>query len=238
MSHFSVNAIIPNKVFNAANREENVKSFIDSQLEKFYESLETPRYVEYTKEQLIAKQKKETEDYKNSTYAEYLKDPIAYEKDCKNPNHLAYLKNDFPKKLTYTDEQHYEEAIRYYEAEDIGNDGEVYSESNPNSKWDWYRVGGRWAGWLQNRQEELTTDNGFNFGTQENVSDNYCTIKEATEKKLIPFAIVTPDGEWHEKAQMGWFAITINENDNWDNEAIKIYNNYPEDYVVCVDCHI
>jgi hypothetical protein len=133
MSHFAVLVIGDN---------------IDEQLEKFDENLDTPRYVKYTKEQLIAEKKKEIEDYKNSTYAEYLADPEAYEAECKNPNHVEYLKNDFPKKLEMTDEQIYIEAVKWYEADEIGPDGEVYSSYNPNSKWDWYEIGGRYAGRL------------------------------------------------------------------------------------------
>ena len=49
MSHFAVLVIGDN---------------IDEQLAKFDENLETPRYVKYTKEQLIAEKRKEIEDYK------------------------------------------------------------------------------------------------------------------------------------------------------------------------------
>ncbi|ASU00789.1 hypothetical protein NTR1_24 [Nocardia phage NTR1] len=51
----------------------------------------------------------------------------------------------FPAKLEWTDEQVHAEQVRWYEKEDIGPEGEVYSEYNPLSKWDWYAVGGRWA---------------------------------------------------------------------------------------------
>lgn len=121
---------------------------IDEQLEKFDENLETPRYVKYTKEQLIAKERKEIEEYKNGTYAKYLADPEAYAADCTNENHLEYLKNEFPKKLEWTDEELYAHGIRYYDEDEIGPDGEVYSTYNPNSKWDWYQIGGRYAGRL------------------------------------------------------------------------------------------
>lgn len=119
---------------------------IDEQLEKFDENLETPRYVKYTKEQLIAKERESIEDYKNKTYAKFLADPEAYAADCTNESHLEYLKNEFPKKLEWNDDEVYSEAIRFYEKAEIGPDGEVYSTYNPNSKWDWYQVGGRYAG--------------------------------------------------------------------------------------------
>lgn len=133
MSHFAVLVIGDN---------------IDEQLEKFDENLDTPRYVKYTKEQLIAEKRKEIEEYKNGTYAKYLADPEAYAADCTNENHLNYLKNEFPKKLEWTDEEIYAEGIKWYEKSEIGPEGEVYSTYNPNSKWDWYQIGGRYAGRL------------------------------------------------------------------------------------------
>ena len=131
MSHFTVMVIGNN---------------VEKQLAPFDENLEVPRYVEYTKAQLIEKGRKCIEAYKNSRYAEYLKDKEAYKASRNNERHINYLENEFPLKLNWTDEQVYQDQIDDYEADCIGEDGEVYSESNPQSKWDWWEVGGRWAG--------------------------------------------------------------------------------------------
>lgn len=120
----------------------------ESQLSKFDENLVMPRYVSYTKEQLIAKKREEIEEYKNGTYTKFLKDPVKYESECSNEAHINYLKNEFPKKLKWTDEEIYLDAIEFEEKEDIGKDGEIYSTYNPNSKWDWYQLGGRYSGRL------------------------------------------------------------------------------------------
>ena len=119
---------------------------IEEQLAKYDENIRLPKYVKYTKEQLIAKEKQEIEEYKNGTYAEFLADPIGYAIACNNDSHLNYLKEVFPKKLTMTDEEIYQEATKWYDEDEIGPDGEVYSTYNPDSKWDWYEVGGRYAG--------------------------------------------------------------------------------------------
>jgi hypothetical protein len=57
------------------------------------------------------------------------------------------------------------------------------------------------------------------------------------------FAVLTPDGVWHEKGEMGWFGCsseTKDEADKWDdsyyNSFIKDAN--PEHYFCIVDCHI
>lgn len=120
----------------------------ESQLSKFDENIVMPRYVSYTKEQLITKKRNELEDYKNGTYAEFLKDPVKYKSECSNKAHINYLENEFPKKLNWTDEEVYLDAIEFEEKEDIGKDGEIYSTYNPNSKWDWYQLGGRYTGRL------------------------------------------------------------------------------------------
>lgn len=129
MSHYAVLVI-----------GENIKE----QLAKFDENLETERYVEYTKEELIKKGRKRIEDYKNNYYVSYLNDPVKYENECKNEDHMKYLIYEFPLKLKWTDEEVYIDGIEYEEAENIGPDGEIYSTRNPNSKWDWYTIGGRY----------------------------------------------------------------------------------------------
>ena len=43
-----------------------------------------------------------------------------------------------------------------------GDDGEEYS-CNPNAKWDWYEIGGRWMDSLKVRKSALCC-NGFHFG--------------------------------------------------------------------------
>lgn len=50
--------------------------------------------------------------------------------------------------LLWTDEECYQDAIKYTEKENICKDGSVRSTYNPDSKWDWYQIGGRWAGLL------------------------------------------------------------------------------------------
>lgn len=131
MSHFAVLVIGDN---------------IEKQLEKFDENIEMKPYVKYTKEQAIEKERKEILEYKEKYYDKYMADPEAYAADCTNENHLKYLRDEFPKKLEFTDEELYQEAIEY--EDDLGPNGEIMSTYNPDSKWDWYQIGGRYAGRL------------------------------------------------------------------------------------------
>lgn len=112
-------------------------------LEPFYEGLEVPHYI--SKPEIISQVRKEIEDYKNTIYAEYLKNPQSYLAKCSNRNHAIYITQEFPKRLTWNDEECYREGIKYYNTETIQPDGSIYDTYNPNSKWDWYTIGGRFS---------------------------------------------------------------------------------------------
>jgi hypothetical protein len=92
-----------------------------------------------------------------------------------------------------------------------------YSTYNPLSKWDWYAIGGRWDNAIRNNQ---------------------CLVKTIPDD-FIPFAFVDQFGKWHERAEMGWWAITSNDKDenDWKEEFKTALNNYTG-YVTLVDCHI
>lgn len=59
-------------------------------------------------------------------------------------------------------------------------------------------------------------------------------------KDLYPFAIITPNGEWHERAEMGWFGMTSDEkeDDAWHEEVKRILQANPNKVAVVCDCHI
>lgn len=38
---------------------------------------------------------------------------------------------------------------------------------------------------------------------------NTAPVSEILENKIVPFAIVTPDGEWHERGNMGWWGRSL-----------------------------
>lgn len=133
MSHYAVAVFI----------EPNGKD-LEALLAPFDEKLHVPHYI--PKADIIAKVRSEIENYKNTTYAEYLKDPQSYvTKYSERPDHINYITKEFPIKLRWTDEECYLDGIRYYEEENIKPDGSVFSDYNPNSKWDWYSIGGRFS---------------------------------------------------------------------------------------------
>lgn len=138
MSHFSV-------LVTRTNHTD-----VETQLAPFDENLDVPEYVKYTREQLIANERKEFEEYRDSTYAKFLRDPEAYKvAHANNIRHLHYVEYEFPNRFQWGDDEFYQNAIRGYEPEDLTPLGGVYSKRNPKSQWDWWEVGGRWTGYLK-----------------------------------------------------------------------------------------
>lgn len=192
-------------------------------LAPYDEELELAPYVLYTKEQAIAKVRSEIEWFMNSTYKEYLEDPVKYkERWGHNKNHIDYLENEFPKKLNWTDEECYEDIASWYrESGRVTEDGSILSTRNPNGKWDWYEIGGRWSGAIPGDWEKL-----YNL---------------PIEKIDTPYAFVTPDGEWVERGEVGSFGTSSNEmnDDEWDAKFKEYLKTLDKNIILTVvDCHI
>lgn len=65
--------------------------------------------------------------------------------------------------------------------------------------------------------------------------------KEVTE--FGTYAVITPDGTWHSKGEMGWFGFsseTDEEAINWGTSFKEMFINkaYPEWKLTVIDCHI
>jgi hypothetical protein len=72
------------------------------------------------------------------------------------------------------------------------------------------------------------------------VPQNNVRLAKLVPADFVPFACVTPDGAWHESAEMGWFAATSNEKEPgaWEAEFRSYMAQYPDHLAVLVDCHI
>ena len=133
----------------------------------------------------------------------------------------------------------------------------VYSTYNPDSKWDWYAVGGRWSKSIKTKDGEFVDmckfgeidfepypEDAYVDGTD--FWGNPCKeLKDGFEwhydnKDNFPFCLVI-DGVWYERAEMGWWALTSNEKDpqDWNKEVNNLLESLPVDSEVYnVDFHI
>ncbi|GMX64464.1 hypothetical protein Elgi_37330 [Paenibacillus elgii] len=175
---------------------------------------------------------------------------------------------------------------------------------NPNAKWDWFQVGGRWSGLLKIKEKATSGVTGTRSWTNEaanipedkvdsakvkdidfsldikkyndnlrfwelivdgdtprnseeetiikrnfNKPDYYSNRYENKEQfaklssEFGTYAVITPDGQWHSKGDMGWWGAsseTDEEAKQW-NKSFKetfIDNADPEWTLTVVDCHI
>lgn len=119
------------------------------------------------------------------------------------------------------------------------------STSNPNGKWDWWVIGGRWDGWIHGPEREAASrdaDGGFNFGSEHHTAaNNACLVKDIPidGMEYPPFAIVTPDGQWHEAGSMSWWGIVTDavSPGEWRNQVKELLAQYQEHLAAAVDCH-
>lgn len=132
MSHFSL-AII-------AEEDAN----IDDILEPFYEGLEVEPYIEQTKRQFI----KNTREYYKSVYESFLEKK---EESTEENKEKLKLYEDL---INMTDSELYEYQREKYDETDFDREGNLISTYNPESKYDWYDIGGRWDGLLTLKEKD------------------------------------------------------------------------------------
>jgi DNA-binding transcriptional MerR regulator len=192
-------------------------------MEPYCEHTEVERYVSYSLEDAAADLQRDIERLEQILRRQ---DPGYNLDKCRDI--LAKLRRTTP-------EEKYAEYVRFHE--DFDDQGQPISTYNPDSKWDWYRVGGRWDGWITGNEQ--SSEGGFNFGAQhETLENNTACTEQVIAREMIPHAIITPDGQWHERGQMGWWANLLTENETWDSDAKAILACYPGHHVVIVDAHI
>lgn len=218
MSHFTV------YVF-----QDKDSPSIGEMLAPYDEGLELEKpVISMTKADAIAKCRKDIEYTNNGCYKEYLENPEEYEKKWGyNKNHINFLKNDFPKRLKWTDEECYEYEKSFYEKDMIDEEGNLLTTDNPNSKWDWYQLGGRYSG-------DIKTKNGLE-------TDKTTVGDIDFDNTVTPYAFVTTGGEWVERGQMGWFGLSSNDKDedDWDKQFRDYVKSLGSDVrMTLIDCHI
>lgn len=165
--------------------------------------------------------------------------------------------------------------------------GEYETTYNPNSKWDWYQIGGRWTGLFSDydptKDERNYSECNFCNGTgdregwvyyengERKFKDDWaeecngCNSCHGTGKSLnygfvpfpgdvtkvknvlnnwsedkVPFAIMTPNGQWIERGEMMMFGMVDNEKEKnvWIRQCKAIMEEYDEATIIVVDCHI
>ncbi len=106
--------------------------------------------------------------------------------------------------------------------EDCEGSGVIRSTYNPEAKWDWWSIGGRWNGLLIGNRDELSNI----------IENNMLPVRDLLTRdidELIPYAIVTPD-RWRDRENKS--------DEEWRQEAKEILEAHEEYMAVACDLHI
>lgn len=95
-----------------------------------------------------------------------------------------------------------------------------YSTSNPDMRWDWYEIGGRWAGWLQLKE-------GAKRMSPLRANEAY--LGDINNLDILKAGAVMVNGEW----------VDIERNYIEFTEVKEYLKGLPDDTVItCVDYHM
>ena len=200
----------------------------ESNLDQYDESLEVEPYVAYTKEEAI-------DEVKQRYASDYEWAIKALENTSTTEQQRKHAESIIERGLFIS----YEDAWKVIQdwGYEIDEEENLLSRYNPDSKWDWYSIGGRWSGFLCTKEKDYEGNPiRVNQAQFKDIDWDYMIKND-----IIPFSYVTEDGEWCEKGEMGWWGMTANEmeQDDWADN-FKRYLKLVEDdcLVTVVDFHI
>jgi hypothetical protein len=108
--------------------------------------------------------------------------------------------------------------------------GKYKTTYNPDGHWDWWRIGGRWDGVIQDKPR---VEDWYHVGPENGkLENNFSTPWFLLGHHIIPAAIVTPDGDWHEEDWKKWEGRK-----KWEDRARSILSKNLETWAVGLDCH-
>jgi hypothetical protein len=228
------------------NETQNVQDYLNNTMAPYDERIEVDEYTRpcWCVGRLA---KKEVEEKVTAKFGDIQVERDAFwtRHNAKDPDEdgheKAWKEEVMDKRNTLTDElfeKHPGKNTPDPKCKDCWGTGLERSTYNPKSKWDWWVIGGRWCGRIQGKQID-DKDGGFNFGDEyHREEENIAIVSDVLKIDFIPFGLITPDGEWHEKGEMGWFGAVSGKMDTWEDEAKEIFASYPDHKVVLLDCHI
>lgn len=110
---------------------------------------------------------------------------------------------------------------------------------NPDGKWDWYEIGGRFNGCIRGRWRPRSFAKKPDL--QSNSLSSSILLRAKDFPKRTPFALVTPLGEWIERSSVvsttsGWYVREVPKS-AWSRRVRMILRKFPDQRIVCVDAH-
>ena len=128
--------------------------------------------------------------------------------------------------------------------------------ANPNAKWDWYTIGGRWSNsiirkngykcdyaklkdidWDKMRENKKRNAEEIWDSNPEGIERMLCGIeKDDTKESYIKresefgtYAVITPDGKWHSTGEMGYFGGSSDTAEDREKWAKSFFDTFIKD---------
>lgn len=140
MSHYTVGIVI-----DKSCGIEELDYYVGSLLGPFDENIEVDQYIDeyrFNYIMTVYKRKEQNREILN----EMINDPETF---CKQRHmSIEQLEDNKKRLIDRINKTIMVEVNENLEHEDLDMDGNILSTYNPDSKWDWYIIGGRWAGSL------------------------------------------------------------------------------------------
>ena len=159
---------------------------------------------------------------------------VAYTKADLEDMYKSYIEKSDTEDIVL---ESYEEYTKRFHTRGIDEDGNALSAYNPDAKWDWYVVGGRWDKCIETKdgkkvnyarikdivfEKEFTDEqlckieenyldliNNGNFFKPEYYQRKYPTFEMYLKShNFSTYALLDRDGEWIEPGEMGWFGMS------------------------------
>lgn len=118
-----------------------------------------------------------------------------------------------------------------------------HTNTTENAKWDWWRLGG-----FGNRLRATTGIRLVEGGRliPGGTDDEYVVARLGDcdrDSEFAPYAVITPDGEWHAPGVVGWFGTSSEDDEEEERWAESFYEDFlgdadPDTVLALVDCHI
>lgn len=110
---------------------------------------------------------------------------------------------------------------------------------NPDGEFDWYEIGGRYHGWIRGRRQPKPNAKAPDAAA--NTLAIAALLRAKDFVKRVPFAIVTPHGQWIERSRVestvsGWY-LREESLPAWTRRVRAILRTFSGHRIVCVDAH-
>jgi hypothetical protein len=145
-------------------------------------------------------------------------------------------------------QQSFAQAVQGWWGGQLDSQGNLWSTWNPDGRWDWWVIGGRWAGdWVlkpgaTRALEPQRSAFGFTEESRDPRRTDAARKGEIEPESIRPsYAYIGLDGRWNQQGRMGWFAIAADEmtDQSWAQVFAEWMQSLPADtWLVKVDAHL